>query len=145
MRCRGFPLASHLTPHQKIMINSTLKQLSAQLAAKKISSRELTQAFLDRIEKLNPTLNAFITVDAEKSLAQADAADKRLAAGQAGPLTGIPIAQKDIFCAQGWRTTCGSKILANFIAPYDAQVIERFDAAGAVNLGKTNMDEFAMG
>jgi len=127
------------------MINSTLKQLSAQLAAKKISSRELTQAFLDRIEKLNPTLNAFITVDAEKSLAQADAADKRLAAGQAGPLTGIPIAQKDIFCAQGWRTTCGSKILANFIAPYDAQVIERFDAAGAVNLGKTNMDEFAMG
>ena len=127
------------------MFNSTLKQLSAQLAAKKISSRELTQAFLDRIAQLNPVLNAFITVDAEKSLAQADAADKRIATGQAGPLTGIPVAQKDIFCAKGWRTTCGSKILANFVSPYDAQVIERFDAAGAVNLGKTNMDEFAMG
>jgi aspartyl-tRNA(Asn)/glutamyl-tRNA(Gln) amidotransferase subunit A len=127
------------------MINSSLKQLSAQLAAKKISSRELTQAFLDRIALHNSALNAFITVDAEKSLAQADAADKRIGQGQAGPLTGIPIAQKDIFCAKGWRTTCGSKILGNFIAPYDAQVIERFDAAGAVNLGKTNMDEFAMG
>ena len=127
------------------MINSTLKQLSAQLAAKKISSRELTQAFLDRIAQINPVLNAFITIDAEKSLAQADAADKRIATGQAGPLTGIPVAQKDIFCAKGWRTTCGSKILANFVSPYDAQVIERFDAAGAVNLGKTNMDEFAMG
>jgi aspartyl-tRNA(Asn)/glutamyl-tRNA(Gln) amidotransferase subunit A len=127
------------------MINSSLKALTAALAAKKISSRELTQAFLDRIAQLNPVLNAFITVDAEKSLAQADAADKRIGQGQAGPLTGIPIAQKDIFCAKGWRTTCGSKILANFTAPYDAQVIERFDAAGAVNLGKTNMDEFAMG
>jgi len=127
------------------MINDSLKQLSDALAAKKISSRELTQSFLDRIAQLNPTLNAFITVDAEKTLAQADAADRRIAAGQAGPLTGIPIAQKDIFCAKGWRTTCGSKMLANFIAPYNAQVIEHFDAAGAVNLGKTNMDEFAMG
>jgi len=127
------------------MINDSLKQLSDALAAKKISSRELTQSFLDRIAQLNPTLNAFITLDAEKTLAQADAADRRIAAGQAGPLTGIPIAQKDIFCAKGWRTTCGSKMLANFIAPYDAQVIEHFDAAGAVNLGKTNMDEFAMG
>ena len=127
------------------MINSSLKELSAALAAKKISSRELTQAFLDRIAQLNPVLNAFITIDAEKSLAQADAADKRIGQGQGGPLTGIPVAQKDIFCAKGWRTTCGSKILANFTAPYDAQVIERFDAAGAVNLGKTNMDEFAMG
>ena len=127
------------------MINSSLKELSAALAAKKISSRELTQTFLDRIAQLNPALNAFITVDAGKSLAQADAADKRLASGQGGPLTGIPVAQKDIFCAKGWRTTCGSKILSNFVAPYDAQVIERFDAAGVVNLGKTNMDEFAMG
>ena len=127
------------------MINDTLKQLSAQLAAKKISSRELTQAFLDRIAQLNPTLNAFITVDAEKSLAQADAADQRIQAGASTPLTGIPIAQKDIFCAKDWLTTCGSKILANFVAPYDAQVIERFNAAGSVNLGKTNMDEFAMG
>ena len=127
------------------MINNSLKELSAALAAKKISSRELTQSFLTRIEQLNPELNAFITVDAEKSLAQADTADKLLAAGKGGALTGIPVAQKDIFCAQGWRTTCGSKMLGNFIAPYDATVIEHFNAAGAVNLGKTNMDEFAMG
>ena len=127
------------------MINNSLKQLAVALAAKKISSRELTQAFLTRIAQLNPELNAFITVDAEKSLLQADAADKLLATGQGGPLTGIPVAQKDIFCAQGWRTTCGSKMLGNFIAPYDATVIEHFNAAGAVNLGKTNMDEFAMG
>ena len=127
------------------MINNSLKQLAAALAAKKISSRELTQSFLTRIEQLNPELNAFITVDAEKSLLQADAADKLLATGQGGPLTGIPVAQKDIFCAQSWRTTCGSKMLSNFIAPYDAHVIQRFNQAGAVNLGKTNMDEFAMG
>ena len=127
------------------MFNSSLKELAAALAAKKISSRELTQSYLSRIETLNPELNAFITVDAEKSLAQADAADKLLAAGKGGALTGIPVAQKDIFCAQGWRTTCGSKMLGNFIAPYDATVIEHFNAAGAVNLGKTNMDEFAMG
>ena len=127
------------------MINNSLKQLAAALAAKKISSRELTQSFLTRIEQINPELNAFITVDAEKSLLQADAADKLLATGQGGPLTGIPVAQKDIFCAQSWRTTCGSKMLSNFIAPYDAHVIQRFNQAGAVNLGKTNMDEFAMG
>ena len=127
------------------MLNNSLKQLAAALAAKKISSRELTQSFLTRIEQLNPELNAFITVDAEKSLLQADAADKLLATGQGGPLTGIPVAQKDIFCAQSWRTTCGSKMLSNFIAPYDAHVIQRFNQAGAVNLGKTNMDEFAMG
>ncbi len=127
------------------MINATLKELAAQLAAKKISSVELTTEYLGRIKRLNPDLNAFITVDEEKSLAQAQAADAQLAAGQGGPLTGIPIAQKDIFCAQGWRTTCGSKMLANFVAPYDAHVIEQCNAAGLVNLGKTNMDEFAMG
>jgi len=127
------------------MINATLKQLSAQLAAKKISSVELTQLYLDRISKLNPQLNAFITVNPEVSLAQARAADQRIAAGQAETLTGIPIAQKDIFCAKGWLTTCGSKMLSNFVAPYDAHVIEQLDRAGAVNLGKTNMDEFAMG
>ncbi len=127
------------------MINDSLKELSARLAAREISSRELTQAFLDRIEALNPDLNAFITVDRERSLAQADAADRRIAAGQAGPLTGIPVAQKDIFCAKGWLTTCGSRMLANFVAPYDAHVVEQMDAAGLVNLGKTNMDEFAMG
>ncbi|MBI2307041.1 MAG: Asp-tRNA(Asn)/Glu-tRNA(Gln) amidotransferase subunit GatA [Rhodocyclales bacterium] len=127
------------------MIGKTLKELGAALAARQVSSVELTQLYLDRIARLNPEINAFITVDAEKSLAQAGAADARLAAGDAGPLTGIPIAQKDIFCAQGWRTTCGSKMLDNFVSPYDATVIGKFDAAGAVNLGKTNMDEFAMG
>ncbi|MEW6313995.1 MAG: Asp-tRNA(Asn)/Glu-tRNA(Gln) amidotransferase subunit GatA [Pseudomonadota bacterium] len=127
------------------MINASLKQLSAQLATKQISSVELTRLFLERVRALNPRYNAFITVDEEKSLAQARAADAMIAAGRAQPLTGIPIAQKDIFCAQGWLTTCGSKMLSNFVSPYDAHVIERFNAAGAINLGKTNMDEFAMG
>ena len=127
------------------MINSSLKQLSSQLAAKKISSVELTQLYLDRINALNPDLNAYITLNAEASLAQALAADARLAQGKAEVLTGIPFAQKDIFCAKGWRTTCGSKMLETFISPYDAHVISQFNQAGAVNLGKTNMDEFAMG
>ena len=127
------------------MIERSLTELSVALAAKEISSVELTQLYLDRIATHNPALNAFISVDAEKSLAQAQAADARLARGDAGPLTGIPLAQKDIFCAQGWRTTCGSRMLDNFVAPYDATVIERCNAAGAVILGKTNMDEFAMG
>ncbi|HUW49869.1 MAG TPA: Asp-tRNA(Asn)/Glu-tRNA(Gln) amidotransferase subunit GatA [Sulfuricella sp.] len=127
------------------MFNTSLKNLSGLLAGKKISSVELTQTFLKRIGDLNPSLNAFITVDEGKSLAQAKAADALIAAGKAGPVTGIPVAQKDIFCAEGWRTTCGSKMLHNFIAPYDAHVIEQFNRGGAVNLGKTNMDEFAMG
>ncbi|HLY96463.1 MAG TPA: Asp-tRNA(Asn)/Glu-tRNA(Gln) amidotransferase subunit GatA, partial [Sideroxyarcus sp.] len=127
------------------MINSSLTQLGAALRAKKISSVELTQSYLDRIAGLNPTLNAFITVSPEMSLAQAREADARLAAGNAGALTGIPIAQKDIFCAKGWLTTCGSKMLHNFVSPYDAHVISQFNNAGAINLGKTNMDEFAMG
>jgi aspartyl-tRNA(Asn)/glutamyl-tRNA(Gln) amidotransferase subunit A len=127
------------------MINASLKQLSSQLAAKKISSVELTQLYLDRIAALNPALNAYITLNPETSLAQARAADAQLAQGKGVALTGIPLAQKDIFCAKGWRTTCGSKMLENFIAPYDAHVISQFNNAGAVNLGKTNMDEFAMG
>ena len=127
------------------MINASLKELSAALAAKRVSSVELTGMFLDRIDRLNGELNAFITVDREKSLAMAAAADARLARGEAGPLTGIPVAHKDIFCTRGWLTTCGSRMLANFVSPYDAHVIERFNAAGAVILGKTNMDEFAMG
>ncbi|HQR61040.1 MAG TPA: Asp-tRNA(Asn)/Glu-tRNA(Gln) amidotransferase subunit GatA, partial [Methylophilaceae bacterium] len=127
------------------MINASLKELAAALASKQISSAELTQLFLDRIRRLNPEINAYVTLDAERSLAQASAADALIAQGKFGPLTGIPFAQKDIFCAKGWRTTCGSKMLENFIAPYDAHIISQFDAAGAVNLGKTNMDEFAMG
>jgi len=127
------------------MLNSSLQQLSAALHNKKISSVELTQLYLARIAALNPGLNAFITVNPDISLAQAREADAMLANGNAQPLTGIPIAQKDIFCAKGWRTTCGSKMLHNFISPYDAHVISQFNNAGAVNLGKTNMDEFAMG
>jgi aspartyl-tRNA(Asn)/glutamyl-tRNA(Gln) amidotransferase subunit A len=127
------------------MLNSSLQQLGTALQDKKISSVELTQLYLDRIAALNPHLNAFITLNPDKSLAQARAADTLLANGKAHPLTGIPVAQKDIFCAKGWRTTCGSKMLHNFIAPYDAHVITQFNTAGAVNLGKTNMDEFAMG
>ena len=126
------------------MIQKTVAELGAALRARKLSSVELTQAFLDRINKYK-TLNAFITVNPERSLAQARAADARLAQGQAGALTGVPLAQKDIFCTDGWLTTCGSKMLSNFTAPYDATVIEKFNAAGAVCLGKTNMDEFAMG
>jgi aspartyl-tRNA(Asn)/glutamyl-tRNA(Gln) amidotransferase subunit A len=127
------------------MIDASLKDLAAALAGKKISSTELATLFLERIEARNPQLNAFITVDREKSLAMARAADARLARGEAGTLTGIPLAHKDIFCAEGWLTTCGSRMLSNFVSPYDATVIARFKAAGTVTLGKTNMDEFAMG
>ena len=126
------------------MFDKTVAALSAALRRKEISSVELTRAFLERINKYKE-LNAFITVEPERSLAQARAADARIAKGEAGALTGIPIAQKDIFCADGWLTTCGSKILSNFVAPYDATTIEKFNQAGAVCLGKTNMDEFAMG
>ncbi len=127
------------------MINASLAELSQALGRRQISSVELARLFLDRAQQLNPRLNAFITLDPERTLAQARAADARIAAGEAAALTGIPVAHKDIFCARGWRTTCASRMLANFIAPYDAHVIERFQAAGALVLGKTNMDEFAMG
>jgi len=123
----------------------TLKGLAARLAKREISSVELTRHFLGRIATLGKPLNAFITVDEEKSLAQAREADARIARGDCAPLTGIPVAHKDLFCAKGWRTTCGSRILADFVAPYDAHAIEQFHGAGAVILGKTNMDEFAMG
>jgi aspartyl-tRNA(Asn)/glutamyl-tRNA(Gln) amidotransferase subunit A len=131
------------------MINASLKELSAALAQRKVSSVELATLFLDRIERLNPTLNAFITIDREKTLVQASQADetRKVGAGDTvtNPLHGIPLAHKDIFCTQGWRTTCGSKMLANFVSPYDAHVVERMANSGMVMLGKLNMDEFAMG
>ncbi|MBI5785310.1 MAG: Asp-tRNA(Asn)/Glu-tRNA(Gln) amidotransferase subunit GatA [Rhodocyclales bacterium] len=130
------------------MIESSLQQLSAALAAKKVSAVELATLFLDRIERLNPALNAFITTDRERTLAMARAADARRAKGpgeHCGPLLGVPLAHKDIFCTEGWRTTCGSKMLANFVSPYDAHVVSQLKTAGMVTLGKLNMDEFAMG
>ncbi|HUL13504.1 MAG TPA: Asp-tRNA(Asn)/Glu-tRNA(Gln) amidotransferase subunit GatA [Methylococcaceae bacterium] len=127
------------------MHNKTIAELSQGLRNKEYSSLELTQAFLDRIRRHDPRLNCFVTVTEEAALAQAKAADAQIAAGRAGPLTGVPIAQKDIFCTQGIRTSCGSRMLDNFIAPYDATVVARFNQAGAVMLGKLNMDEFAMG
>ncbi len=127
------------------MLNFSLSELGAELAAKKVSSVELTREFLTRSARLNPVLNAFITLDEEASLHDARQADERLRTSAATPLTGIPIAHKDIFCAKGWRTTCGSKMLSNFVSPYDSHVITRFHEAGAVILGKANMDEFAMG
>ena len=127
------------------MLDSSLGELQAALAAKKVSSVELTRAFLKRIRQLNGALNAFVAVDEETSLAQARAADERRARGEAGPLAGIPVAHKDIFCTRELPTTCGSRMLAGYRSPYDAHVIEQFTRAGAVLLGKTNMDEFAMG
>ncbi len=126
------------------MHNKTLTELAAGLRGKQFSSVELTQVFLDRIQH-RQNLNAFITICTEQALQQAQAADQRLAAGDATALTGIPIAQKDIFCTNGIKTSCGSKMLDNFIAPYDATVVDNFNRAGAVMLGKLNMDEFAMG
>ena len=127
------------------MHDRTLTELAADLAAKRVSAVELTKHFLARIERYDDALNAFVTVTAEQALKQAQAADQRRARGDAAPLTGIPLAHKDIFCTAGVKTTCGSKMLDDFVAPYDATVVERFADAGAVMLGKTNMDEFAMG
>jgi aspartyl-tRNA(Asn)/glutamyl-tRNA(Gln) amidotransferase subunit A len=127
------------------MLNLSLKEISQALEEKKFTSVELTQFFLNRIKEHNPSLNAFITVDEDKSLAMAENSDQLIQSGKKSILTGIPIAQKDIFCADGWKTTCGSKMLDNFTSPYDSTVIHKFNNVGAVNLGKTNMDEFAMG
>src|SRR5467141_234426 len=124
---------------------STLTQLAAGLRARKFSSVELVRAYLDRIDASQAALNAFISVTREQALATAAEADRALAAGRAGPLTGMPIAHKDLFCTDGVRTTCGSRMLDNFVAPYDATVVTRLKGAGAVMLGKANMDEFAMG
>jgi len=123
----------------------TVAELAAGLAARRFSSLDLALHFLGRIERLAPELNAFVTVTADRALADARAADERLGRGEGGPLTGVPVAHKDIFCTDGILTTCASKMLSNFVAPYDATVVERWRAAGMVLLGKTNMDEFAMG
>lgn len=127
------------------MLDLSLTQMAQGLAERKFSSVELTQAFLQRIKTLNPQINAFITVTEPEALLAAQAADSQLAAGKTTPLTGIPIAHKDLFCTKGIKTSCASKMLDNFIAPYDAAVVTNLANAGAVSLGKTNLDEFAMG
>ena len=127
------------------MIEMTVSELLKALAAGETTSEELTRAYLDRIAALNGELNAYITVCEDSAIAQAREADAQRAAGSTAPLLGIPIAHKDLFCTEGVLTTSGSKILHNFVSPYDATVVERLREAGAVMLGKTNMDEFAMG
>ena len=127
------------------MYKSTLAQLSIALESKKISSEELTRLYIERCNKHNNSLNCFITITEEEALKKARRADKKRASGDYSLLTGIPIAQKDIFCTNGTKTTCGSKMLDNFVAPYDATLIKKMNDAGFIMLGKTNMDEFAMG
>ncbi len=124
---------------------ATVAALAKGLAAGDFSSVELTRSYLDRIQAAQPGLNAFITVTAEAALAEAAAADAARAAGKAGALTGVPLAHKDIFCTEGVLTTCGSKMLSNFVSPYDATVVSGLRRSGTVMLGKLNMDEFAMG
>ncbi|HEY8519211.1 MAG TPA: Asp-tRNA(Asn)/Glu-tRNA(Gln) amidotransferase subunit GatA [Gammaproteobacteria bacterium] len=127
------------------MHRKTIAQLAADLRARRVSAVELARHFLERIERFDGALNAFITVTAEQALRQAEAADRRIARGDHTALTGIPLVHKDIFCTAGVKTSCGSRMLDNFVAPYDATVVERLERAGGVMLGKTNMDEFAMG
>jgi aspartyl-tRNA(Asn)/glutamyl-tRNA(Gln) amidotransferase subunit A len=127
------------------MFQKTISELAAALRSGEFSSEALTRGFLARIEKYDGQLNALVTLTAESALEAARAADRRLQAGEGGPLTGIPYLHKDIFCTEGVRTACGSRMLDNFIAPYDATVTQKLRDAGAVMLGKTNMDEFAMG
>ncbi len=123
----------------------SIRELAEGLSQAKFSSRELTEHYLKRIAKIDPLVKSYVTVTPEQALAEADAADAALKAGNATALTGIPLAHKDIFCTKGIKTTAGSKILDNFISPYDATVVEKTKAAGLVTLGKVNMDEFAMG
>ena len=125
--------------------HATAAEIGRGLRAREYSSVEVTRHFLDRIGRANASLNAFLTVTGERALDDARRADERIARGEGGPLTGVPLAHKDIFCTEGVLTTCGSRMLSNFVAPYDATVVERLAAAGMVLLGKTNMDEFAMG
>lgn len=126
-------------------MTKSIRQIQQGLASGEFSSVEITQEYLNAIKQHNSSINCYITVTDELALKQAKAADKRIASGEAEALTGVPLAQKDIFCTDGVKTSCGSKMLDNFIAPYDATVIEKFNAAGSVMLGKANMDEFAMG
>lgn len=123
----------------------SIREMTEGLKTAQFSSRELTQHYLDRIAKIDGRVQSYVTVTAEQALAQADAADNLLKSGTAGILTGVPIAHKDIFCTQGIRTSAGSKMLDNFISPYDATVVAKTKEAGLVTLGKVNMDEFAMG
>jgi aspartyl-tRNA(Asn)/glutamyl-tRNA(Gln) amidotransferase subunit A len=123
----------------------TITEAAERLRTREISSRELTQAFLERMASVEPAVQAYITVTAEQALAQADAADRRLAAGETGALLGVPVAIKDVLSTAGVATSCGSKMLEQFVPPYNATVVQRLFDAGAVMLGKTNMDEFAMG
>ncbi|MEB0038887.1 Asp-tRNA(Asn)/Glu-tRNA(Gln) amidotransferase subunit GatA [Pseudomonas sp. MH10] len=127
------------------MHHLTLAEIARGLAEKKFSSEELTQVLLARIAQLDPKINSFITLTEDLATVQARAADARRAAGESGALLGVPLAHKDLFCTQGVRTSCGSKMLDNFKAPYDATIVAKLAAAGTVTLGKTNMDEFAMG
>jgi aspartyl-tRNA(Asn)/glutamyl-tRNA(Gln) amidotransferase subunit A len=127
------------------MHDKTIADLTVALRRGDFTSVELTQHHLERIRRLDPRLNGFISVTEDAALAAAEQADSVLARGEGGPLTGVPIAHKDIFCTKGVKTSCGSRMLDNFVAPYDATVVERLTQAGAVVLGKTNMDEFAMG
>ncbi|MDO5070351.1 MAG: Asp-tRNA(Asn)/Glu-tRNA(Gln) amidotransferase subunit GatA [Neisseria zoodegmatis] len=127
------------------MTQYTLKQASELLHSKQISATELAQEYLNAIDARNPAINGYITLDKDLTLAEAKAADERLAAGNAGILTGVPIAYKDIFCQKGWKSACSSKMLDNFISPYTATVVQNLLNEGMVTLGRTNMDEFAMG
>jgi aspartyl-tRNA(Asn)/glutamyl-tRNA(Gln) amidotransferase subunit A len=127
------------------MFGKNISELAYLLQKKAVKATELAELFLQRIETLNPLLNAVLAVDPEKTMAMAKAADEKLAKGHASSLTGVPLIHKNIFCVKGWPTTCGSKMLADFVAPYSATIVEKFEQEGMVTLGMANMDEFAMG